>query len=53
MFTDQAPTDGGLETPGSVAFTGTIAGNRELYRIGTLESVLDADNFAKIRVEIP
>ena len=53
VFTDQAPDDGGLEIPGSIAFTGAVEANKELYRVGTLESVLDADNFAKIRVEIP
>ncbi len=55
VFTPTAPLDNGnsILTPELPAYTGALEATKNLYRVGTLESVLDADNFAKIKVSMP
>ncbi len=52
VFTPTPPDDSGVLPDSETVAKANLAASRTLYRVGTLESVLDADNFAKIRVRV-
>jgi len=53
VFTPTNPPDSGTFLSDATQAHAFEEGSKAGYQVGVLESVLDADNFAKIRVDIP